>query len=598
MPPVGRGPTLRELVEEPFGPYLEADVLTAACKNTTSKNVLALRRLLLECGGKVTGHVFLHVLTSLIQSLHRVNRLDECEPTQPEYDADRFSDTPVRFRGILEIQSLSWLTEDAYATIEQELRARDVNARKARGGQGSASVISLKSMYDSTNGGQVKIKVEIQGVKHLPAVYLSSVFAPDGLLIVSGRTESYRRFTVESLHIHTFKRSRLYLARYRLYNVMTNLLCLDAGLNHHQSNKTPLSKRTPDWFIDLYMTHMAQHGATRRHRPVHDSDSDSDIEPHSGGRMRDAREHTLRHVSRAEVYSLFATHAEWVVQEVAALRMHKWLDVDLWKRWLVDIRRIRRLAAREGVQWGVSDGVEVSLGSIDEEIPPVAPPKPKKGKKTHQTRVQTRNSSRASTSSSTRRSTNSPALNAPAPAPAYRAPSPMFDDTMLRTYDSDFSTASTPPGSPSSSSSGLPDSRPASPVDPDIVALIPSEFYVPPQVSATFQWACPVQECGYLIDLLHLTEENLATEDVTEDEKRRLKGRRWNIREDWVREAFGYMVDKHLLKHLDEWGIRLEMQGRRFKAVWKHPQVTHLQSGRIRNVKKDNRRPVIKEEDS
>ena len=79
------------------------------------------------------------------------------------------------------------------------------------------------------------------------------------------------------------------------------------------------------------------------------------------------------------------------------------------------------------------------------------------------------------------------------------------------------------------------------------------------------------------------------------------------------------MVDKHQLQHLDEWGICLEMEGRRvrrtlgllcpgqrlsnrrnlqFKAVWKHQQVSHLQSGRIRNVKKDNRRPVIKEEDS
>ncbi|KAI0655097.1 hypothetical protein C8Q70DRAFT_443807 [Cubamyces menziesii] len=586
MPPAGKGVTLRELVEEPFGPYLEEEALTAACKNTTSKNVLALRRVLLECGGKVTG-------------------LDECEPTQPDYDRDRFSDTPVRFRGVLEIRSLSWLTEGALAAIEQELRSRDVSARMARGGQGNASTISLKSMYDSASGSQIKIKVEIQGVKHLPAVYLASVHVSDGLLIVSGKTE-FRRYTVESLHIHTFKRSRLYLARYRLLNVMTNLLCLDAGSNHHSANTTPLSKRTPDWFVDLYMTHMAQHGAARRYRPVHDSDVDSDIEPDKRGRMRDGREHTLRHVSRAEVYSLFAAHAEWVVQEVAAVRMNKWLDVDLWKRWLVDIRRVRRLAARKGVKWGVSDGVEVSLDSVSGELPLVTLPKPKKGKKTHQTRVQTRNSSRASTSSSTRRSTNSPALNAPAPASApvpapayaYRAPSPMFDDTMLRTYDSDFSTTSTPPGSPSSSSSGLPDSRPVSPIDPDIVALIPSEFYVPPQVSATFQWACSVQECGYIIDLLHLTEENLATEDITENEKRRLKSKSWNIREDWVREAFGYMVDKHLLQHLDEWGIRLEMQGRRFKAVWKHPQVSHLQSGRIRNVKKDNRRPVIKEEDS
>ena len=132
---------------------------------------------------------------------------------------------------------------------------------------------------------------------------------------------------------------------------------------------------------------MAQHGAARRYRPVHDSDVDSDIEPDKRGRMRDGREHTLRHVSRAEVYSLFAAHAEWVVQEVAAVRMNKWLDVDLWKRWLVDIRRVRRLAARKGVKWGVSDGTEVSLDSVSEELPPVTLPKPKKGKKTHQVRA-------------------------------------------------------------------------------------------------------------------------------------------------------------------------------------------------------------------
>ena len=48
----------------------------------------------------------------------------------------------------------------------------------ARGGQGNASTISLKSMYDSASGSQIKIKVEIQGVKHLPAVYLACMVIP------------------------------------------------------------------------------------------------------------------------------------------------------------------------------------------------------------------------------------------------------------------------------------------------------------------------------------------------------------------------------------------------------------------------------------
>ncbi|KAI8995646.1 hypothetical protein BD414DRAFT_248441 [Trametes punicea] len=615
MPPAPRGTSLRELIEEPFGPYLEEQVLTAACKSTTVKNPLTLRRLILECGNKYTG-------------------LSECEPCQPDFDPDRFGDTPIRFRGVLEIQSLSWLTDDAIKAIEQELRARDIRARVANGAQAAkSSSLSLKRMYEPTPGfqsGQLKIKVEIQGIKHLPAVYLISTYVPNGLMIVSKAQD--RRYAVETIHIYTYRRSALYLSRYRVMQVLKDLLALDAGSNHFTANKTPLPARTPDWFVNLYLTHMAHAGRARCHRPVYDSEGDSDIEPNSLGRLRRGREHILRHVSRAELYSHFAMHAEWLIQQVANMRMNKWIDVDVWKAWLFDVRRIRKEAARAGQRWGTWEGVEVPVhDDSSDDILPRPLGVSRKGKRSQRGGSSTRQSSRASglASSSARstrqssrasgaatppaRSTNSPAL---AGFHYYRPPSPMVDDTMLRTYDPDFSPASTPPGSPSSSSSGLP-SRPVSPVDPALAARIPSEFFVPPQVTATFQWVCPVRGCGYLIDLLHLTEENLETEDITEEEKRRLKDKSWNIREDWVREAFGYMVDKHLARHLDEWDIKLEMQGRRvrlrtvhaswymsltrvfvqLRALWKHPPAVHTH-GRLRKVKIDNRRPVIKQEEA
>ncbi|OSD03420.1 hypothetical protein PYCCODRAFT_1476830 [Trametes coccinea BRFM310] len=593
MPPGLRGITLRELVEEPFGPYREEHVLTAACKGTTVKHPVSLRRLILECDRKYTG-------------------LDESEPCQPGHDQNHFADHQVRFRGILEIQSLSWLTDVAIEAIEQELRARDVRVRTAQGAQASSSSLSLRRMYDPTpgfNGGQLKIKVEIQGVKHLPAVYLTSTYVPNGLLIVSQGQN--RRYAVDTMHILSYKRSALYLSRYRVMQVLKDLLALDARSNHWTNNKTPLAVRTPDWFVDLYLTHMAYAGKARRHRPVYDSD-DSDIEPGSAGRLRRGREHTLRHVSRAEILSLFAMHAEWLVQQVANMRMNKWLDVDVWKAWLVTVRYMRKQAAREGSTWGVWEGAEVSLDDEDDDEVPVVAPPASRAKAIQRTRTSPASLGPSSTRRSLPRSKKRGSATRPASrasgstsassrsTPAFagrsalhRSPSP--DLTAPRSYyDPDFSPASTPPGSPSSSSSGLP-SRSPSPVDPDLAARIHSDFFVPPQPNAALKWVCPVAGCNYLIDLLDLTEENLDNEEITEDEKRRLRAKTWNVREDFVRESFGYMVDKHFYQHLDEWDIKLEWDGKRAEASWKHPRRT---DGRLRKVKVDNRRPVIKQEDS
>ena len=129
------------------------------------------------------------------------------------------------------------------------------------------------------------------------------------------------------------------------------------------------------------------------------------------------------------------------------------------------------------------------------------------------------------------------------------------DDTNMRTYDSDFSVESDVP-SPWSSRSPSPAARTRP--DPDLVALLPSAFFYPPQLTPTLKWTCAAPGCRYIIDLLNLTDEDLATNLVTEQEKARLRSKRWNVRETWVREAFAYMVDAHYDKHLDEWGIVIQ----------------------------------------
>ncbi|KAI0639421.1 hypothetical protein C8Q77DRAFT_1081053 [Trametes polyzona] len=568
---------LIKLLEVPFGPYLEEEALTDACKSTTCNNVVALRQFVLECGGVTTG-------------------LDECETCQPGYDKHRFSSTPTRFSGILEIQQLSWLTEEAAEHIQGQLRARDVRARSTDGSRASSSNLSLRELYAPSpgfQGAKFRVKVTIIGVKHLPAVYLLSVHVPYGLMIVSQAQK--RRYAVETMHINTYRLSRLYLRRYRIMQVLKNLLKLDAACNHHDDNKTPIEDRTPDWFIGLYMKHMAQPGIARRYRPVFDQESDSDVGP--DGRMLGNREHIVRHVSRAEVYSMFAEHAEWIVAQVAAMSTRRWLDLDSWQLWLVDIRSTRREADKEGVRWGISPGVDMHLdhnaGGENDPTSRLQQRLGRKGKKKTKRGAQ-RPTSRTSTTNSSMQSADPPSAG----PSRMRTPSPYLDDTVLRTYDPDFSPVSTPPGSPSSASSDGPPSRPVSPADPDLIALIPTEFLHPPQPSATFKWACG--HCGYTIDLLRLTDENLdlAGDLISGDGRRRLKANAWSIRDAWACRAFAYMVDGHREKHFDELGLRLEMKNGVPKIVSKHPDVARAHSGRLRKVKVDNRRPAIKKEDN
>ena len=118
------------------------------------------------------------------------------------------------------------------------------------------------------------------------------------------------------------------------------------------------------------MKHMAYASEARKYRPHYDSDSDSDLEPGAKGKLIDGREHGLRHVSRAEVLSRIAEHGEWLVAEVSQTN-RRWIDTNVWERWLIDVRRMRWEAFKsEGQRWGVWEGDEVPLDEpMDEDLP-------------------------------------------------------------------------------------------------------------------------------------------------------------------------------------------------------------------------------------
>lgn len=115
-------------------------------------------------------------------------------------------------------------------------------------------------------------------------------------------------------------------------------------------------------------------------------------------------------------------------------------------------------------------------------------------------------------------------------------------------YDSDFSVASSPPASASSDDDSEPE-------NPDIAALIPPEFWHPPQPPGLdFQWHCPARDCPYNINLLALTAEN--TKGLDGAMAKFLRAKQWKKMYDAkVLKGFYEMASDHYNDHMLRVGV-------------------------------------------
>ncbi|KAM5536201.1 hypothetical protein V8D89_010100 [Ganoderma adspersum] len=582
--------SLEELLDEPFGPFREIDALSPRVPSTTLKNPLVLKCVSLEAGpGVITG-------------------LDECEQCQPGYDKERFKHgLQVLFTGILDIDSPTWLTRRAIDIIDDALRERDYNARLATDPQAQrGSNLSLHSLYKALGRSSKKVQVIIQAIKYQTALFMQSKTVPNGLQLASSLSyesnpersvprKQLRRYKVASLHIATYERSRCvcpqlvtytpslnivqYFRRWRLFWELQELLALDAGpAKSFRDNKTPLAERTPEWFVELYMRHKASN-EQRQYRIHYDSDTNSDIEPGTGGSLKPGHHRAPHNVSRAEIRFRLERDGEWIRGQATMNQQCKWLDADVWTSWLAELDSHRRIHRRRGqfdlseTDYAYLDG-DAKVGGLPRN-PSQSASRPKAIKKRALKRIIiSRPSSPAATSDD--------GLD--------------VDPTTMRTYDPDFSPPSTTLGSPVSSAS-----RPNTPVDPDLLALLPAELWQPPNVSALLRWTCPWNGCSHMIDLLHPTDEDMDHPAISEEDKQRFRNQEasWDGGDVWVRDVFAYMADKHHFWHLDQARIDVETIGGRYSFRWRHPS-SYPRSPELRRVKIDDRQPraeTIKQED-
>ena len=178
------------------------------------------------------------------------------------------------------------------------------------------------------------------------------------------------------MHIATYERSRCvcpqssaharslniaqYLRRWRLFWELQELLALDAGPGRSfKDNKTPLADRTPEWFVELYMRHKASN-EQRQYRIHYDSDSDSDVEPGTGGSLKPGHHRAPHNVSWAEIRFRLERDGDWIRGQANINQQCKWLDADVWVGWLAEPDSHWRIRRRSG-QFDLSETDYTSL---------------------------------------------------------------------------------------------------------------------------------------------------------------------------------------------------------------------------------------------
>ena len=164
------------------------------------------------------------------------------------------------------------------------------------------------------------------------------------------------------MDVETYQLSRTFLFRYHTLRTLRDIL------GNYKSGVTALDRRTPYWFLEQYFHGSAypRHRRWRRINFVEDTES-SDDGPVNVMRPTNAQTRRPRHlrvIHKNEVWSIFASHSEWIfslVQEHKDLKGEA--DGYAWECFLANIPRLRErsMSYKEvSGRWGLRDEQEES----------------------------------------------------------------------------------------------------------------------------------------------------------------------------------------------------------------------------------------------
>ncbi|RDB28883.1 hypothetical protein Hypma_015527 [Hypsizygus marmoreus] len=317
--------SIRKLLQEPFGPYPEDEILSDSLRKGI---ILNINSFCMYCAGSPIG-------------------FDETEYIGIPPAGSRRASNPVEFYGKLVIQSLDWLSPQAKQWLELDLRKRD-NVRN--------SGLTLTRLYGDLKKEGSRITVWIQGELNMSARFMTDSH-PECLIIYSKKisdTRQYkgRMFNVISLDSATFASSENFFTRYRLWALVDEIIRTDP-------DKTPLEGRTINWLLKRYMKNFRRRDRTER-LICTDANLDS---------LTTTKRH-LRHIHRSEILGVIAAHADWLLAQQLAPNHAAFqkLNIAKWISFCRQVKIARKDARRKKVHWGEPTGFTSKQDDYDLDL--------------------------------------------------------------------------------------------------------------------------------------------------------------------------------------------------------------------------------------
>lgn len=162
------------------------------------------------------------------------------------------------------------------------------------------------------------------------------------------------------MDIETYKLSRTFLFRHHTLKAIRNILDQAAAAG------VPASQCTPQWFIDQYLSHHAYPSCSKWQRinfleGVESSDEGSSM-PAKQTPPSDAQTHILRHlrqIHKNEVWSIFASHSEWILSLVENHKdLKSKVNSQSWRIFFLTVPQLRQRALSNqdtNGRWGIKD---------------------------------------------------------------------------------------------------------------------------------------------------------------------------------------------------------------------------------------------------
>jgi hypothetical protein len=162
------------------------------------------------------------------------------------------------------------------------------------------------------------------------------------------------------MDIETYKLSRTFLFRHHTLRTMRDILDKAATVG------VLANQCTPQWFIDQYLSHYAYPSHSKWQRinfleGVDSSDEGSSI-PAKQTCPSDAQTHIPRHlrqVHKNEIWSIFASHSEWILSLVENHKdLKSKVNSQSWKIFFLTASQLRQRALSNqdtDGKWGIKD---------------------------------------------------------------------------------------------------------------------------------------------------------------------------------------------------------------------------------------------------